>query len=339
MVGIAVLGCGRIGRMHARNVASHPRARLVTVFDLNASASASVACELGVKVASSLPALLSNPAVEGVLIASSTDTHVDLIVAAVGAGKAVLCEKPIDLDVERARVCWREIAVKRPRVMIGFNRRFDPSFRALKERIQDGQIGRPELLVITNRDPAPPSMEFLRHSGGIFHDFTIHDLDLARYLLGEIVEVTACGATLIDPSIGQLGDFDTCAVTLRAEAGALVQITNSRRCVYGYDQRVEVFGQRGMLRAGNLRETSVESWSERHTAAQDVLLPVFMERYRAAYVAELDAFIAALEGGGPMSPDFADGLAALLLAQAAARSVKTGRCEKPCDQAREPSSE
>lgn len=328
MVGMAVLGCGRIGRMHARNVASHARARLVTVFDIDRTAADGVAADLGVEAASSAEEALANPGVQGVLIASSTDTHVDLIVAAVKAGKAVLCEKPIDLDIGRARACWQEIAPKNPRVMIGFNRRFDSSFRSLKQRIQSGEIGRPELLVITSRDPEPPAAEFVRHSGGMFHDFTIHDLDTARYLVGDIVEVHACGANLVDPVIGELGDIDTCAVTLRAKSGALVQINNSRRCAYGYDQRVEAFGERGMLLAGNLRETSVESWSDRHTAARDALLKFFFDRYRAAYVAELDAFVSALESGGPMSPDFADGMAALLLAQAAARSMSSGRAER-----------
>src|SRR6185437_4019340 len=173
MIGMAVLGCGRIGRMHARNVARHSEARLVTVFDVNTEAAGGVAADLGVEPASSIQEVLTNPEVHGVLIASSTDTHVALIAAAVGAGKAVLCEKPIDLDVGRAQACWQEIASRSPRVMIGFNRRFDASFRALKQRIEAGEIGKPELLVITNRDPEPPAAEFLRHSGGMFHDFTI----------------------------------------------------------------------------------------------------------------------------------------------------------------------
>lgn len=328
MVGIAVLGCGRIGRMHARNVASNSRARLVTIFDVNAETAASVAADLGVKPAASVDEVLANPEVKGVLIATSTDTHVELITAAVKAGKSVLCEKPIDLDICRAHACWQEIASRNPRVMIGFNRRFDPSFSSLRRRIQEGEIGKPEMLYIANRDPQPPAAEFLRHSGGLLYDFTIHDLDMARYLVGEIVEVQACGANLVDPAIGEIGDIDTCAVTLRAASGALVQIANGRRCVYGYDQRVEVFGERGMLRAENLRGTAVESWSDRQTAAQDVLLKFFFDRYKEAYVAELDAFVSVVQTGGRPSPDFADGIAALLLAQAAGRSMVSGRIEK-----------
>lgn len=328
MVGMAVLGCGRIGCMHALNVSRNARARLITVFDVNAALAAAVATDLGVTAAASVEEVLANPAVEGVLIASSTDSHVELITAAVRSGRAVFCEKPIDLEVARARACWREIAASRPRVMIGFNRRFDPSFRALRQRLQSGEIGTPELIIITNRDPAPPSAEFLRHSGGLFKDFTIHDLDMSRFLVGEIAEVHASGANMVDPAIRELGDIDTCAVTLRAESGALVQITNSRRCVYGYDQRVEVFGERGMLLADNQRATSVQSWSAQRTAAQDALLTGFSDRYRTAYAEELDAFVSAVESGGQMSPDFADGLTALVLAQAAERSMISGCTEK-----------
>jgi myo-inositol 2-dehydrogenase/D-chiro-inositol 1-dehydrogenase len=314
--------------MHARNVSRHSRARLVTVFDVNTKASGTVASALGVRPAVGVDEVLVDPNVQGVVIATSTDTHVELIRAAVDAGKPVLCEKPIDLDIDRARACWQAIAPKSPHVMIGFNRRFDRSFCALKRRIQEGEIGRPEMLYIINREPEPPVAEFLRHSGGLFHDFTIHDFDMARYLVGEIVEVHACGANLIDPAIGEIGDVDTCAVTLRAASGALVQIANSRRCVYGYDQRVEVFGERGMLRAENLRKTAVESWSDRHTAAQEVLLKFFFDRYEDAYIAELDAFVSMVETGEPATPDFADGIAALRLAQAAEHSMASGRAAK-----------
>lgn len=324
MVNIAVLGCGRIGRMHAHHVALHPRARLITVFDVSRETATGVAAGLGIEAAADAQQLLTDPRVDGVLIASSTDTHVDLIIAAVRAGKAVLCEKPIDLNVERAQACWREIAEHHPRVMIGFNRRFDPSFRALGERLRSGEIGPLELLVITSRDPAPPPVEYLRRSGGLLRDMTIHDLDMARHLVGEIIEAHAAGANLVDPVIGALDDIDTCALTLRARSGALVQINNSRRSTYGYDQRIEVFGARGMLLAGNHRKTSVELWNDRYTDARDPVLHFFIERYREAYVAELDAFVTAVENNAPMSPDFADGIAALELAQAAQRSLATG---------------
>jgi myo-inositol 2-dehydrogenase/D-chiro-inositol 1-dehydrogenase len=325
MVGMAVLGCGRIGRMHARNLARHPRAKLVMVFDVLAEAAQQTAAELDVRIARSVDEVLSAADVGGVLVATPTDTHVALIKAAVRAGKAVLCEKPVDLDLERARACWSEIAGNKPRVMIGFNRRFDPSFRALRERVQRGEIGTLELAVITSRDPAPPPATYIKASGGLMRDMTIHDFDMARYLAGDIAQVHAFGANLVDPGIGKLGDIDTCTISLHARAGALIQINNSRRCVYGYDQRIEAFGSNGMLQAGNQYATSVESWGAGHTGAREPVLHFFIERYREAYTSEVDSFVSSLEQGRPMSPDFGDGLQALRLAVAADESLRTGQ--------------
>jgi len=323
MIGMAVLGCGRIGRVHARNIARHPRARLLTVFDVRSDAALETGTELGVEPAGSLDAVWADGRIAAVVIATTTDTHVPLISAAVRAGKAVFCEKPIDLDLARARACWDDIAVLKPRLMMGFNRRFDPSFRTLRERLHRGEVGRLELLAITSRDPAPPPAEYIKRSGGLLRDMTIHDFDMARFLAGDFSEVQAFGANLVDPEIGKLADIDTCAVALRARSGALVQISNSRRCAYGYDQRIEAFGAAGMLQAGNRRATSVEIWDARATAASDPVLNFFIERYADAYRAELDAFVAAVEQGHPMSPDFSDGLEALRLAVAAEQSLRT----------------
>jgi myo-inositol 2-dehydrogenase/D-chiro-inositol 1-dehydrogenase len=325
MIGVAVLGCGRIGRVHARNVTRHRRARLVTLFDTLADVAQQTAAELGVRGAGSLDEILSDRAVAAVIVATPTDTHVPLVTAAVRAGKAVLCEKPIDLDLERARACWRDIAGHDPRVMIGFNRRFDPSFSALHERLRSGEIGKLELAVITSRDPAPPPAGYLKSSGGLMRDMTIHDFDMARFLAGEVVGLHAFAANLVDPDIGRLGDVDTAAMTLRARSGALVQITNSRRCAYGYDQRIEAFGPGGMLQAGNQYPTSVESWTAAHTGARNRVLDFFIERYARAYEAELDAFITCVEAGRAMSPDFSDGLEALRLAAAAEQSFRSSQ--------------
>jgi len=312
MVGMAVLGCGRIGRLHARNAARSARARLLKVYDVAAEAASAAAAELAVPAAATLDELWSDRAIAAVLIATPTATHVPLITAAVKAGKAVLCEKPVDLDLARARECWRQIAPAGPRVMIGFNRRFDPSFRALRERLERGEIGRLELAIITSRDPAPPPAGYIESSGGLLRDMTIHDFDMARYLAGDIARVQAFGGNLVDPEIGRLGDIDTCAISLEARSGALLQINNSRRSVYGYDQRVEIFGAAGMLLAAE------------RTAARAPVLNFFIERYAEAYRCELDAFLAAVEEGRPMSPDFADGVAALQLAVAAGESLATG---------------
>jgi myo-inositol 2-dehydrogenase / D-chiro-inositol 1-dehydrogenase len=325
MLGVAVLGCGRIGRIHAGNLARHPRARLVALFDPAGDVALQAASELGVKRAGDLEEIWADRAIDAVLIATPTDTHVPLITAAVQAGKAVFCEKPIDVDLERARSCWREIAPLQPRLMMGFNRRFDPSFRALRERLQRGEIGRLELAVITSRDPAAPPIAYIKSSGGLLRDMTIHDFDMARYLAGDITQVQAFGANLVDPKIARLGDIDTCTVSLRAKSGALLQINNSRRCAYGYDQRIEAFGAAGMLQAGNQRATSVEHSSAAYTSAHDPLLNFFIERYLEAYRAELDAFVTALSEGGPMKPDFTDGLEALRLAVAAEESLRTGQ--------------
>ena len=324
MLNIAVLGCGRIGRMHARNIAAHPRAELVAVYDVAAAAAGSVAAELGAKAAASVEAVLDDPAVRAVLIASSTDTHVELLTRSAKAGKAVLCEKPIDLDIARVDACWAEIGKLDPVVMVGFNRRFDPSFKALRDRLQAGEIGKLEQVIITSRDPAPAPIEYLKVSGGIFRDMTIHDFDMARYLAGDIVEVQAMGANLIDPGIEAIGDVDAVMVTLRAASGALVHINNSRRCAYGYDQRVEAFGAKGMLQALNRHPTTVVASGAERTAAADPVLNFFIERYREAYDAEVDHFVDCVEKGAKPSAGFAEGREALRLADAALESLRQG---------------
>ena len=325
MVRFAVLGCGRIGRMHASNLAHHPDAELVCVYDVQAGAAEMTASALGVQQARSVEEVLGNPAVEAVLIATSTDTHVELIIAGVRAGKAVLCEKPIDLDMARVQRCWDEIGPSNPTVMIGFNRRFDPSFAALHRRVQEGEIGRVEQVVITSRDPAPPPLAYIKVSGGLFRDMTIHDFDMARFMVGDIVEVSAFGGSLVDPAIGEAGDVDSAMVILRAASGAMVHINNSRRCAYGYDQRLEVFGETGMLVAGNRRETSVEAWSARQTAAADPVLHFFIQRYADAYAAEIAHFVECVQTRATPLASFGDGLEALRLADAAVESLRTGR--------------
>lgn len=321
---IGLFGCGRIGRMHARVLARHPQTRLRAVYDVSAEAAAETARELGVKAADSVAALLAEPGLRAVLIASPTPTHVDLIIAAAKAGKAILCEKPIDLDIARVRACEQAIAPLSPIVMIGFNRRFDPSFLALHRRAEAGEIGRIEQVVITSRDPAPPAPHFVRDSGGIFRDMAIHDFDMARALVGEIVEVQAMGACLIDPAIGAAGDFDSAMVLLRARSGAMVHVNNSRRCAYGYDQRLEVFGAKGMLIAENQRATTVRASLAEASDAADPVLPFFIERYAEAYAAEVGHFIDCLQSGAAPATSFADGLEALRIADAAEESARSG---------------
>ena len=325
MVSFAILGCGRIGRMHARNIKAHPRAELVGVYDVVAKAADEVAAELGAKVLGSVDQALNDPAIDAVFIASSTDTHVDLITSSAKAGKAVLCEKPIDLDIARVEACWNEIGKLDPMVMIGFNRRFDPSFKALRDRIQAGDLGQLEQVVITSRDPAPPPAQYIKGSGGLFRDMTIHDFDMARYLVGDIVEIQAMGGNLIDPAIGQVGDIDAAMIILRAASGALVHINNSRRCAYGYDQRIEAFGEKGMLQANNRRPTTVEAWGAQGTQTRDPVLNFFIERYFEAYMAEIDHFVDCVEKRETPLASFTEGREALRLADAALESLRTGQ--------------
>ncbi len=318
---IAVIGAGRIGRIHARNVALHPRARLVGVTDPDSAAAGALAASLGTRMVG-LEDALAAPAV---MICSPTPTHADLIERAAASGRAVFCEKPVDLSAARVRTCLDAVRRAGVPLMIGFNRRFDPSFAALRRRVLAGEIGAVETVTITSRDPSPPPAGYAAASGGLFRAMTIHDLDMARFLLPEEpTEVFAAASCLVDPAIGAAGDFDTAALTLRTAGGALGLIVNSRRASYGYDQRIEVHGALGLLRAGNATATTVES-ADAGGFRTDPALPFFLERYAAAYRDELDAFVTAVLDGAPVTPDGEDGLRALVLADAATESARTGR--------------
>lgn len=311
--------------MHADNLARHPRVALTWVYDINAQASAAVASATGAKAAGSVDDILQAADVDAVLIASSTDTHLDLLVRAVDAGKAVLCEKPIDLDLAKVDAAWAQIEGKGPTIMVGFNRRFDPSFKAIRDRVGKGEVGKVEQVVITSRDPGPPPVAYIKVSGGLFRDMTIHDLDMARYMLGDIASVHATGGNLVDPAIKDAGDIDAAMLTLVAKSGAMCQISNSRRCSYGYDQRLEVFGEKGMLQAGNQRPTTVSFSGAVATEALDPVMDFFLERYTPAYLAEIDHFVDCVENNQTPMVGYADGRAALALADAALESLKTGR--------------
>jgi len=324
MIEVAVFGAGRIGKIHAGNVARHPEARLRYVVDVHAPSAQALAEQHGAKVAS-IDDALNDPAVGAVVIGSSTDTHADLIHRAAAAGKAIFCEKPVDLDVERARSCQAAVEKAGVVCMIAFQRRFDPTFSALKKRLDDGEIGTPEVLVVTSRDPGAPPVAYIRSSGGIFKDMLIHDFDIFRWILAdEAVSVHATGSCLTDPAIEAAGDIDTTAVTIRTKSGRLCQINTSRRAAYGYDQRFEVLGSKGMLQAGNVAPTQVVSHTATHIA-HDLPEHFFLERYRDAYAAEIAHFFDALVAGTPVRTTIADGIKALELAEAAARSWREGQ--------------
>jgi myo-inositol 2-dehydrogenase/D-chiro-inositol 1-dehydrogenase len=322
MISFCQFGAGRIGAIHAKNIARHPDARLNWVVDVDPAAAEKLATRHDAAVGTQA-GVLADPAIDAVVIASSTDTHADLVEAAARAGKAVFCEKPLDLDRRRAEACLAVVAECRVPLMVGFNRRFDPHFARLEHQLRNGRIGRVELVSITSRDPSPPPLAYVRVSGGLFRDMMIHDFDTARWLLGEEpVEIFAAASVLVDPAIGEAGDVDTAVVTMRTASGALCQISNSRRAVYGYDQRIEILGSKGALKAANVAESTVV-FAGADGIVGDKPLPFFLERYAEAYRRELDHFIDVVTRGTPPSPGGGDGVKALALADAALRSLET----------------
>lgn len=323
MFKVAQFGAGRIGAIHARNIAAHPALSLEYVCDPVQKSAQALAIAYGAKVA---PAeeIFANPEIDGVIVASSTDTHLDHCLAAARAGKAVWCEKPLDLDLDRLEARLNDLAPIADRLLLGFQRRFDPTFRALHRRLNAGEIGAIETVHVTSHDPAPPPVSYIKVSGGIFKDMTIHDFDIARWLLDdEIATVFASAGNLVDPAIGEAGDFDMAKVILRTAGGKICVISNTRRSGYGYDQRIEAFGQKGRLAANNMTETQVETWTEAGAAA-DRFENFFLTRYAQAYAAEADHFADILAGTAKPVAGIADGLGALKLAVAAEQSARTG---------------
>ncbi|MEX0852718.1 MAG: inositol 2-dehydrogenase [Bauldia sp.] len=323
-VRFGLLGAGRIGKVHARAVAGNRHARLIAVADVVAKAARDLADGYGAEVRT-LDDVAKAKDIDAVIICTPTDLHAELIERFARAGKAIFCEKPIDLDSARVRACLKVVKETDAVLMVGFNRRFDPHFMAVREAITGGAIGKVELVEITSRDPGPPPYDYIKRSGGIFRDMTIHDFDMARFLLGaEPVSVTAQGAALVDKEIGRLGDFDTASVLLATKAGQQCLISNSRRATYGYDQRIEVHGSKGMIAAENQRPVSIELANAKGFT-RPPLHDFFMTRYVEAYANEIAAFVKAVDAGTKPKPDGNDGLAALVLADAAWRSAREKR--------------
>lgn len=321
-VRFGLLGAGRIGTVHARAIAANPDAKLVAVADPLVKAARAIGDRHGCDIRS-IEAIEKAADIDAVVICTPTDTHADLIERFARADKAIFCEKPIDLDVSRVEVCLRVVAKENATLMVGFNRRFDPHFMAVRRAIDDGEIGKVEMITITSRDPGPPPAEYITRSGGIFRDMTIHDFDMARFLLGEEpVMVAASASVLVDPQIGTLGDFDSVSVILTTASGRQCVISNSRRATYGYDQRIEVHGSSGMVAAENQRPVSIEVANAKGYT-RPPLHDFFMTRYLDAYANEIAAFITAVKSGKPASPSGADGLAALRLADAALTAART----------------
>jgi myo-inositol 2-dehydrogenase/D-chiro-inositol 1-dehydrogenase len=324
MLKVGLLGAGRIAGVHATAISSNPGSTLAAVSDFIPANAEKLAAQYRT-AARTTQEIIADPSIDAVLIATSTDTHSDLIEAATAAGKAVLCEKPVDLSLARARACRKVIAAHGKPVMIGFNRRFDPNFRALKAALIAGEIGKPELLSITSFDPAPPPVAYIKVSGGLFRDMMIHDFDMANFIMGAApVSIFATGSSIVDPAIGKAGDVDTAAVTMSYADGRIAVIKNSRRAVYGYDQRVELLGSEGLLQAQNMLEnTVVKSTTRGVTGAKPTYF--FLERYMPSYANEWGAFVEALAVGTAMPVSLDDGILALAMAEAATRSLQSGQ--------------
>jgi myo-inositol 2-dehydrogenase / D-chiro-inositol 1-dehydrogenase len=330
VIRIGLLGCGRIGVMHAANIAAHGRAQLAAVYDIDRAAADAVSASTGAPVMGSAADVFASGEVDAVLIATATDTHVDLLEQAVAAGKPVLCEKPIDLSLERVNRCAETIRGTTLPIQIGFVRRFDPGHKAVFEAVRSGEIGVLHQVIITSRDPGLAPEAYLKVSGGIFRDMTIHDFDMARYLLGEEpAEVFATGSRLVAPALMEtLGDHDTVTVVMTTAAGKQAIITNSRQAAYGYDQRVEAFGSKGMAVSENRRPHHAVLSGKDFTERAAPLLHFFIERYQEAFDAEIGAFVEAVESGRPVPVGFEDGRLALVLAEAAGRSLAERRSVK-----------
>lgn len=327
MLRFGIIGTGRIGDMHARLVALQPDASVTWCFDVNEETVGATAAAVGARATTDLDALLSAENVDAVLIASPTNTHVEMILRSAGAGKPILCEKPIDVDINKVEECREKLKAFDVPLQLGFNRRFDPSHAGVQKAVARGDVGNLELLVITSRDPGPPPPRpILEACGGLFRDTTIHDMDMARFVMGEDpVEVFTMAANRVDPIFAELNDVDTAMIVMRGASGALCHINNSRRTNYGYDQRVEAFGAEGMVRSNNHRPSEVSRYGAGGTATREELLYFFIERYRAAYEAEIRDFIDQVSAGSPPNVTFEDGRRALLLSEAALKSYETNK--------------
>jgi len=327
IIRVGVIGAGRIGKIHAENLATRiPGVKVMAIADVNLAAAQELADKLGIPhVYSDYRKIMDDPEIDAVAICSSTNTHARLMVEAAEAKKHIFCEKPVDHDLGKIDAALKAVAAAGVKCQIGFNRRFDPNFRKVRDMVAAGKIGRLHMLRITSRDPAPPSPEYAKVSGGMFLDMTIHDFDMARYLSGsEVIEVYAAGTVLVDPLIGEAGDIDTAIITLKFENGAIGTIDNSRKAVYGYDQRVEVFGSGGMVGvSNNMPDSHVYSNADGVFSAKPLYF--FLERYMDSFIAELREFIEAIQQDKPTPVSAPDGLKPVLIAMAARKSMDEHR--------------
>ena len=326
---ICLVGAGRIGEVHSKNINNNKKINLKYVVDINFIAAKKIAKKYNAIPLRSVDEALKKNDFDSVLIGSATNTHVNFIKKFSNYKKNIFCEKPIDLDINKVKECIKVLKKNKTKFFIGFMRRFDPSLMKLKKHIKEGKVGKIQMISITSRDPMPPPIEYVKVSGGIFIDSQIHDIDLARWLLSENpIEVVSRGSCLIDKKIGRAGDFDSVNTILKTKSGKLCQINNSRQTVYGYDQRVEVFGSKGMISTTNLRDSNLEITTKNTTNAKDNYQYFFLERYKDAFKNELDNFVNSVEKNLIPAPSFQDGFVAMKIAEAATKSAKKNKIFK-----------
>ena len=324
MLNFSLIGAGRIGKMHADIITSNTGSKLKFVYDVNEEFAKNVASLSNAQVVSKPEDAINSNETDAVLIASATPTHIKFIKMAANAGKPVLCEKPIDLDINKVNKCREDLRDVKSQIQLGFNRRFDLSHSKVQQARLSKEIGELEMIIITSRDPAAPGLDYLNACGGFFRDTTIHDFDLSRFILGEdpIVEVSAFGENLFDDNVKKAKDFDTAMFILKSKSGVLIHINNSRRAVYGYDQRVEVFGSKGMVISNNQTPNSTERYTSSSTSSKEPIHFFFIERYQQAYKDQLNSFIESINTNSNPKVTFEDGRKALIIANAAYESYK-----------------
>jgi myo-inositol 2-dehydrogenase/D-chiro-inositol 1-dehydrogenase len=321
----AVIGAGRIGLVHSGSVTDTNGAKLEYVVDPIKESAESVAKQFGCKFSTNPLEVINSGEIDAIIIGSPTPTHVPFMEAAIDARLHVLCEKPIDLDIKNVNQLREKVNKANTKVAIGFNRRLDPEFYAVKKRVEKGDVGKVEQVLIISRDPGPAPQSYIAVSGGIFRDMTIHDFDMARNFVPDIIEVSATGANSFCDYIKEENDFDNVTVTMKGSNGEIVTVINSRHSAFGYDQRIEVFGDKGMLQTSNITPTSVKYSTKDFTSSQDPALELFLERYAISYRRELELFIKGINDGGTYNSSYDDGRAALILADAAHESSRTGK--------------
>ena len=330
MINIALFGLGRIGVMHAQNIYLNNNCSLQYVFDIDQALAKKIAKKFNSISIKNTRIAYTDKNVDVIFITTPTSTHIKYIMEAVKFKKTIFCEKPLDLNIKKINQCKKFIKKYNPKIQVGFNRRYDPGHYALKKSIQIGEIGKLEKIIITSRDPAPPSMAYLKVSGGIFRDMTIHDFDLIRFYLGndEVKEIFATTTNLSDLRIKKINDYELAMCLIKSEKGVICMINNSRHCSYGYDQRVEVFGSKGMVISGNRRDYASEKFLGSKTAIKRPLLNFFIDRYEKAYQLQLDDLVYLVQKRKKPRASFEEGRKAIIIANAAYKSLKFNKAVK-----------